>query len=83
MAVEGKNRHYHWQGIVARHWLETAKRCGFGEMKAIMWDLIARTPEVNQQVRRVVPKRFPSQIADSLFEGIKGRALQLAAELSG
>ena len=25
MAVEGKNRHYHWERIKARHWIETAK----------------------------------------------------------
>jgi serine/threonine-protein kinase HipA len=31
MAIEGKNLHYRWQEIKTRHWLETAKRCGFGE----------------------------------------------------
>src|SRR5256885_4559311 len=36
MAVNGKNRHYRWKDICARHWLETAKRCGFGEMKAVI-----------------------------------------------
>jgi len=44
MAVHGKNRHYRWKEICIRHWLETAKRCGFGEMKTIIQDVIARTP---------------------------------------
>jgi hypothetical protein len=52
-------------------------------MKPIMQDVIARTPEVIQQVRRVLPTRFPAQIADSMLEGIKAREEQLAAELSG
>jgi serine/threonine-protein kinase HipA len=30
MAVQGKNRHCHWNEIRTRHWLETAKRVGSG-----------------------------------------------------
>jgi serine/threonine-protein kinase HipA len=83
MAVEGKNRHYRWQEVCARHWLETAKRCGFGEMKSIIQDVIARTPVVVEQVRGVVPAGFPAQIADSILEGISARAEQLAVDLEG
>src|SRR5476651_913521 len=32
MAVEGKNRPYHWDRIHARHWIETAKKCGLSGM---------------------------------------------------
>ena len=83
MAVHGKNRHYRWKEICARHWLETAKRCGFGEMKTIIQDVIARTPAVIQQVRAVVPAGFPAQIADSILGGISTRAEQITVELSG
>jgi serine/threonine-protein kinase HipA len=31
MAVTGKNRHYRWKEITARHWMETAKRCDFSQ----------------------------------------------------
>jgi len=78
MAVAGKNRHYRWKEITARHWLETAKRCGFGEMKSVMEDVIARTPGVIEQVHRIVPAGFPAQIADTIFDGIKGTGRQLA-----
>ena len=39
MAVQGKNRHYRWKEISARHWMETAKQCGFGEMEVVIQDL--------------------------------------------
>jgi len=81
MAVHGKNRHYRWKEICARHWLETAKRCGFGEMKPVIQDVIAKTPEVIKQVRGVVPGGFPARIADSILEGISARAEQLKAEM--
>ena len=83
MAVQGKNRHYRWKEICARHWLETAKRCGFGEMKTIIQEAIARTPEVIKQVRGLIPAGFPAQIVDSILEGISARAGQLAMELPG
>ncbi len=83
MAVEGKIRHYRWKEICARHWLETAKRCGFGEMKPIVEDVVARAPAVVQQVRGIVPPGFPAPIVDAILEGINARAEQLTAELAG
>jgi serine/threonine-protein kinase HipA len=82
MAVQGKKRHYRWKEICARHWVETAKRCGFGEMKSVVEDVIARTPAVIEQVRKLIPPAFPSDIADSILQGISARARQLSAELS-
>lgn len=83
MAVSGKNRHYRWREITARHWLETAKRCGFGEIKAVLEEVIARTPAAVQQVQRILPTRFPPRIAESILEGVKRAARQLAEELAG
>jgi serine/threonine-protein kinase HipA len=82
MAVQGKNRHYRWEEICARHWLETAKRCGFGEMKGVVEDVIARTPAVIERVRKLIPPVFPSDIADSILQGISARAKQISTELS-
>jgi serine/threonine-protein kinase HipA len=80
MAVEGKNRHYHWHGIHARHWIETAKRHGLEDMQMIMTDLVARTPEVIQQVQNLLPAGFPAPIADTVLAGIRARADQLTTE---
>jgi serine/threonine-protein kinase HipA len=82
MAVAGKNRHYRWREIGARHWLEGAKRCGFSEMQPVMHDLIARTPGVIERVRSLVPAGFPVHLADTILDGIKAAAEQLKTELS-
>ena len=83
MAVKGKNRHYYWNGIVARHWMETAKRSGFWEMKLMMEEVVDRTPEMIRQVTKNLPVKFPSSIADSILKGIAARTKQLALELPG
>ncbi|HVZ61499.1 MAG TPA: HipA domain-containing protein [Terriglobales bacterium] len=83
MAVQGKNRHYRWNEIRPRHWFETAKRCGFGDMKSVVDDVIARTPAVIEQVRELIPSGFPGDIAESIFPGITARAKRLSAELAG
>jgi serine/threonine-protein kinase HipA len=83
MAVQGKNRHYRWNEIRTRHWLETSKRCGLGEMKGVIEDVIVRTPAVIEQVRELIPRRFPGAIADSILQGISAHAKQLSAELAG
>lgn len=83
MAVRGKNRHYRWQEISARHWLETARRYGFSEMKAIMDEVIARTPEVVGQVSARLPRRFPASIAGPILDGTLDTARRLADQLVG
>lgn len=83
MAVRGNNRHYRWQEIHARHWIETATRNGLGDMRSIMAEVIGMTPEIVRQARRILPAGFPALIADAILEGISARAAQLAAELSG
>lgn len=82
MAVLGKNRHYRWKEIHGRHWLETAKRCGFGEMRSIMEDVIDRTEGVIRGAERLMPKGFPARVADPILKGIKKSAALLKSELS-
>jgi serine/threonine-protein kinase HipA len=82
MAVSGKSRHYRWNEISARHWLETAKRCGFGEMKTVIEEVTAATPAVIRQVQRMLPRGFPEQIAETVLEGVQGAARRLTEELA-
>ena len=82
MAVQGKSRHYRWNEIDGRHWLETARQCGSSEMESVMQDVIARTPEVIGLAHSMVPPEFPPQIADSILDGIAARTEQLKTELS-
>ncbi len=81
MAVSGKNRHYVWRDIHARHWLETARRNGFEEMELIMEDLISKTPNAIQRVEKSLPHGFPAEIAEPILAGIQERAEQLKAEI--
>jgi serine/threonine-protein kinase HipA len=81
MAVQGKNRHYRWKETQGRHWLETAKRCGFSGMHSVIEEVIVRTPTVLQQVSGLIPRGFPARIADSILDGIKAGAEHLEREL--
>ena len=82
MAVRGKNRHYRWREISARHWLETAKRCGFSEMKSIMDEVIARMPKVREQVTALLPRKFPDQIAETILSGAATAARRLSEQMA-
>ena len=82
MAVEGKNRHYLWDGIHARHWIETARRCGIADMPAILADLVTLTPAVLERVGAAIPKGFPAPIADTILAGVRASSDRLQAELS-
>jgi serine/threonine-protein kinase HipA len=82
MAVSGKNRHYRRQEIHARHWLETARRCGLRGMESIMEELIEQTPEVLEEVTGRMPRGFPDKIASTIFKGTAQAADELADQLA-
>jgi serine/threonine-protein kinase HipA len=83
MGVRGKNRHYRWKEIAPRHWLETAKRCGFSEMKTLMEEVIVQTPKVVEQASVRLPRKFPDQIAEAILTGTAQAAKVLAGQMSG
>lgn len=82
MAVSGKSRHYRWREIEARHWLETAKRCGFPEMKPVMDEVIGQTPKVVEQVAKLLPRKFPVHIAETILTGTADAAQLLAEQMA-
>ena len=73
MSLQGKNRHYHWERMFRRHWLGTAKRCKFPaeEMNHIIDESLDKLDGVIEQVRNLLPKGFPEEIASSIFEGMR------------
>ena len=83
LAVQGKRKHYKWRGIRARHWLETAQRCGLPGMDKILADLVAKAPGVVTTVGKSVPKGFPSSIASSILDGLSEASRGLSQELKG
>jgi len=82
MAVEGKNRHYHWNGIRLRHWMETAKRCGVPQMETIIREIVDLTPTVVENVRDITPSKFPAEIGGRILDGVKTAAAELSDEFS-
>ena len=58
MALEGKNKHYHWHTIVRRHFLSTAKLSRFSVEKAdeIITRLLLRVEDVINTVSEKLPK---------------------------
>lgn len=72
MAVDGKNRHYHWDSISRRHWNETARRCGLGsDAEGVITDLLSRTSDVLKRVDGELPANFPSSVAEPILAGLR------------
>lgn len=73
MALEGKNIHYHWHNIQRRHFLETAKAVNFSPERGeiILDDMLKEVDPVIEQVASKLPKTFPPNIYQPIFEGMK------------
>ena len=78
MAVTGKNRHYEWSRIEARHWISTATSCGAQSgMEDIFSELITGMPKAIGAVSALLPAGFPDSIANPVFEGIQTAVARL------
>jgi serine/threonine-protein kinase HipA len=81
VAVSGKNRHYHWHEIQRRHWEETAAKAGLGmDVSGLIDALIDVTPIVVEKLRKVLPPKFPSHVADPILDGLAASATKLAGQ---
>ncbi|MGL0819724.1 type II toxin-antitoxin system HipA family toxin [Vibrio vulnificus] len=65
-----RGRKYHIDKIYSRHFLDTAKECGFDPdaMETILQDFIRAIPHAIDSVSKSLPYGFPSNISDSIFE---------------
>ncbi|WP_017222051.1 type II toxin-antitoxin system HipA family toxin [Moritella dasanensis] len=72
-------RKYHWQKMLPRHFIATAKAVGFSEteMQKILTDFKVKTPEVINQVRAQLPDDFPTHISEVIFDGVTKMAARL------
>lgn len=80
MAVRGKNRHYRWDMICRRHWLDTARKCHFppDAMDLIINECCDQLEGVIEQVSRDLPPGFSEEIAESIFSGLQGARNRLS-----
>jgi serine/threonine-protein kinase HipA len=80
MAVRGKNVHYLLNQIQPRHWIAQGERVGFSatDVEEMIGELTARTPDVIEEVARLLPKDFPMDIAEAIFNGMRRLNSKLA-----
>lgn len=79
MALHGKNKHYVYSTIQLRHWFSMADRCRFpkSEMQQIIDDVFDNMEMVINTVKNKLPKNFPEQISESIFQGMRRVKMQL------
>ena len=81
MCFSGKNRHYEWERINPGHIRETARQCGMESIPdAILSKLIREIPKAIETTNRSLPKDFPSEVSDMIFEGMTKRISLLDAQ---
>jgi len=70
---------YLWERIFPRHFLATAKSCGFSEesMHEILQGFKRETNQAIDTVRKSLPSNFPSHVSEAIFDGILERAKRL------
>lgn len=79
MALQGKNRQYHFSMIQPRHFISTAEHVGFSPQMAfdLMQEMAARTEDVIATVTAELPADFPQQISDAIFNGLSHQAARI------
>ncbi|WP_305458328.1 type II toxin-antitoxin system HipA family toxin [Photobacterium leiognathi] len=80
MALTGTKKYYKWQTIQPRHFLSTAKAVGFSTQRAneLMSEMKNQAPSVIEKVRQQLPNDFPTEISESIFNGVLKQAGRLA-----
>ncbi|WP_419206348.1 type II toxin-antitoxin system HipA family toxin [Photobacterium leiognathi] len=80
MALTGTKKYYKWQTIQPRHFLSTAKAVGFSTQRAneLMSEMKNQAPSVIEKVRQQLPNDFPTDISESIFNGVLKQAGRLA-----
>lgn len=72
MAVQSKERHYLINQIQRRHWVAQGQRIGFSEaeVEEMIGDLTMRTKDAIDEVAALLPRDFPMDIAEAIFNGM-------------
>ena len=80
MSFSGKSRHYEWVNIHPGHIQETARRCGVESiLDAILAKLARDIPKAIEETSRSLPKDFPAEVSDTIYEGMTKRISLLNA----
>lgn len=79
MAIRGSTNYYLIDNIQRRHWLAQAQQVGLGAAMAerLIDEIVDATDGVIAQIRQLLPKEFPLDIAESIFQGIRKQLTRL------
>jgi serine/threonine-protein kinase HipA len=71
MAWKGKSTHYRLKEIACRHFIETARRCAYGDrIEATLAKLAQDLPGAIEAVSKELPEDFPADLFTSITEGM-------------
>ena len=73
MAQRGKKPHYAWERIKYRHWLNTAKLCGYpqGTMEGIISEVLETMDLAIERTARQVAGGEAERVAEAIFAGMR------------
>lgn len=79
MAIRGSTNYYLIDKIQRRHWLAQAQQVGLGAAMAerLIDEIVDATDGVIAQIGQLLPKEFPLDIAESIFQGIRKQLTRL------
>lgn len=82
MAVRGSANYYLIEKILRRHWLNQANQVGLGAKTAerLIGEVVEATDAVIARASKLLPRTFPSDLAEAIFDGMKKQSAKLAAE---
>ncbi|WP_278922457.1 HipA domain-containing protein [Pseudophaeobacter profundi] len=71
----GNSRHYRFDQVHGRHFVQTALRAGFSKKRTtgIIEEIAARAPKALDGAANALPKTFPQAIVDTVSETIMAR----------
>lgn len=81
MAITGKNRHYRWDDILPRHFIETGAQCGLKEDCAtVIQKMVEATPGVISKIKGILPAGFPESVSEPILTGLEEAAKKLESK---
>jgi serine/threonine-protein kinase HipA len=80
MSFRGKNKHYRWREVRVDHIRATGERCRVPATVLDEWmaSLLSRVSRAIATVRRMLPKSFPADVSEPIFQGVEQTAARLA-----
>lgn len=83
MALQGRNKQYHFAMIQPRHFISTAAHVGYSpaQTRSLMQEMAGQTNTVIAVVAAGLPDEFPAVVSQAIFGGLSRQATRMLAWL--